>query len=149
LGAPEGNGGLGRSACEAYFAEFSEECWWNLCTCLSSKPTSHPPTILVLIIMHLPHLACTSHFALSASASFQEQIIFPAMSQGTVNNESTLGPSLFKSSQLALTDLLTAVASASIHDSYARNGSIEHVFICLVHDAPADGRDCMALARKL
>jgi hypothetical protein len=79
--------------------------------------------------MHLPHLlACISHFALSVIASFQEQVIIPAISRGTVDNESTSGPSLFKSTQLALADLLTIVASASVYDSYVRPTDLSSMF---------------------
>jgi hypothetical protein len=50
------------------------------------------------------------------------------MSRGIIDNESTLGPSLFKISQLALADLLTIVASASIYDSYARETDLSSMF---------------------
>lgn len=78
--------------------------------------------------MRLPRLlAFILPFALSASASLQEQVIIPPMSQDpSSTNESVISP--FTSSQPTLADLLTIETSASIYYSYARETELSTMF---------------------
>jgi|ERR1700710_237658 hypothetical protein len=96
--------------------------------------------------MRLPHLlAFIFPFALSVSASFQDQVIIPEMLQDA--NES----SPFKSSQPTLADLLTIETSASIYYSYARETDLSRMFssdcVWFTMLVPTN-KAVMALARK-